>query len=279
LITPGKDITIPVQLNGANSPLTMFTFPNSYIGYQSLKRRIYQLSLTMDHAYTDDEPYYLSASYTWRHEFGNTDGTTSYASSQTGGVANTGATAYDGGLSAPGFLQGAAGNLADDIPTTLKVFGYYKFVHQENFLRGLRVGGAFTYYAGGPVNCLSSYPQNGTLAVGSNQLTNANAYYCNTVQNALAGNPVSSSIVYTRGSYTRLPSTKQVDLDIGYDWALGKNAFSVDLKVLNLFNNQTVTSYVDQITNGNGQFNANFMQPNTFQAGRVGQLVFRWQYD
>jgi hypothetical protein len=36
---------------------------------------------------------------------------------------------------------------------------------------------------------------------------------------------------------------------------------------------------VDQITNSNGQFNANFMQPNTFQAGRVGQLVFRWQYD
>jgi len=70
-----------------------------------------------------------------------------------------------------------------------------------------------------------------------------------------------------------------VDLDIGYDWALGKNAFSLDLKVLNLFNSQTVTSYVDQITNNNGQFNANFMQPNTFQAGRAGQLVFRWQYN
>ena len=279
LITPGKDITIPVQLNGPNSPLTMFTFPNSYIGYPSLHRRIYQLSLTMDHAYTNDEPYYLSASYTWRHAFGNTDGTTSYASSQTGGLANTGATAYDGGLSAPGFLQGAAGNLADDIPTTLKVFGYYKFAHQGNFLRGLRVGGAFTYYAGGPVNCLSTYPQNGNLAIGSNQVNNSNAYYCNTLQNALAGNPVSSSILYTRGSYTRLPSTKQVDLDIGYDWALGKNAFSLDLKVLNLFNSQTVTSYVDQITNNNGQFNANFMQPNTFQAGRAGQLVFRWQYN
>lgn len=286
LITPGKDITIPVQLNGADSPLTMFTFPNSYIGYPSLRRRIYQLSLTLDHAYSEDEPYYLSASYTWRHAFGNTDGTTSYASSNTigvsgntSGLANTGATAYDGGLSASGFLQGAAGDIADDIPSTLKVFGYYKFIHQDNLLRGLRVGGAFTYYAGGPVNCLSTYPQNGNLAIGQNQLNNSNAYYCNTLQNALAGNPVSSNILYTRGSYTRLPSTKQVDLDIGYDWALGKNAFSLDLKVLNLFNSQTVTSYVDQITNSNGQFNANFMQPNTFQPGRVGQLVFRWQYN
>lgn len=279
LITPGKDITIPVQLNGTNSPLTMFTFPNSYIGYPSLRRRIYQLSLTMDHAYSDDEPYYLSASYTWRHEFGNTDGTTSYAASNTNGVANTGATAYDGGLSAPGFLQGASGNLADDIPSTLKVFGYYKFVHQDNLLRGLRVGGAVMYYSGGPVNCLSVYPTSENLAVGSNQTGNSNAYYCNTLQNALNGNPVSSTIRYTRGSYSNLPSYKQVDLDVGYDWAVGKNAFSLDLKVLNIFNSQTVTSYVDNMTNGNGQFNANFMQPNTFQAGRVGQLVFRWQYD
>jgi hypothetical protein len=275
LITPGKDITIPVQLNGANSPLTMFTFPNSYIGYPSLTRRIYQLSLTMDHAYSDDEPYYLSASYTWRHEFGNTDGTTDYAS----GTGNTGATAYDGELSAPGFLQGATGNLADDIPSTLKVFGYYKFAHQDNFLRGLRLGGAVTYYQGGPIDCLSNYPASGNLMVGSNQTGNTNAYYCNTLQNALNGNPIASSIVYPRGSYGRLPAYKQVDLDIGYDWSLGKNAFSLDLKVLNLFNSQTVTSYNDNMTNSNGQFNASFMQPNTFQLGRVGQLVFRWQFD
>jgi hypothetical protein len=280
LITPGKDISIPVQLNGANSPLTQFTFPNSYIGYPSLKRRIYQLDLTMDHPYSDAEPYYLSASYTWRHEFGNTDGTTSYATYQNAqGVANTGATGYDGGLSAPGFLQGASGNLADDIPSTLKVFGYYKFAHWNTLLSGLRLGGAFTYYAGGPVNCVSTYPANGSGAIGINQTSNNNAYYCNTLQNALNGNPVSNSILYTRGSYARLPSTKQVDLDIGYDWAYGKNAFSLDLKVLNLFNSQTVTSYINQMTNGNGQFNANFMQPGTFQAGREGQLVFRWQYD
>jgi hypothetical protein len=275
LVTPGKDITIPVQLNGANSPLTMFTFPNSYIGYPSLRRRIYQLSLTMDHAYTEDEPYFLSASYTWRHEFGNTDGTTSYA----GGTGNTGATGYDGGLSGPGFLQGAGGNLADDIPSTLKVFGYYKFIHQDNLLKGLRVGGAFTYYAGGPVDCQSIYPTPDNLAIGSNQLSNNNAYYCNTLQNALKGNPLSTTIIYPRGSYGRLPSYRQVDLDIGYDWALGKNAFSLDLKVLNLFNSQTITSYVTNMTNGNGQFNASFMQPNTFQQGRVGQLVFRWQYN
>jgi hypothetical protein len=51
------------------------------------------------------------------------------------------------------------------------------------------------------------------------------------------------------------------------------------LKVLNLFNSQTVTAYVNQMTNSNGQFNANFMQPNNFQLGRTGQLVFRWQYN
>jgi hypothetical protein len=70
-----------------------------------------------------------------------------------------------------------------------------------------------------------------------------------------------------------------VDLDIGYDWSLRDNVFSLDLKVLNLFNQQSITSYVDQLTTGNGQFNANFMQPSTFQQGRVGQLVFRWQYN
>lgn len=275
LVTPGKDITIPVQLGGTGSPLTMFTFPNSYIGYPSLRRRIYQASLTLDHAYSDAEPYYLSASYTWRHMFGNTDGTTSYA----GGGNNTGATAYDGGLSAPGFLQGASGNLGNDIPSTFKVFGYYKFVHYGEFLKGLRVGGALTYYAGGPIDCLSVYPSSGSLAVGSNHTGNNNAFYCNTLQNALNGNPVSNTIVYTRGSYGWLPSYKQVDLDIGYDWAVDKNAFSLDLKVLNLFNSQTVTSYNTNMTNGSGQYNATFMQPSTFQLGRVGQLVFRWQFN
>lgn len=275
LITPGKDINIPVQLNGANSPLTMVNFPNSYIGFASLRRKIYQLSLSMDHGYSDDEPYYLSASYTWRHEFGNTDGTTSYI----GGGNNTGATGYDGNLNAPGFLEGAGGNLGNDIPSTLKVFGYYKFAHQANFLKGLRVGGALTYYEGGPVDCLSTYPNNGSLAIGSNQTGNVNAFYCNTLSNALNGHPVSNSVIYPRGSYGRLPSYKQVDLDLGYDWALGKNAFSLDLKVLNLFNSNTVTSYNANLTTGNGQFNPTFMQPNTFQQPRTGQLVFRWQYD
>jgi len=276
LITPGKDIVVPVQLNGVNSPLTTFTFPNSYLQTKSLSRRVYQLSLTMDHAYSDVEPYFLSASYTWRHEFGNTDGLTSYA----GGGNNTGATGYDGGLSSSGFQQGATGNLGDDIPATVKVFGYYKFIHQDNFLKGLRLGGALTFYKGGPVDCLSTYPdaEDGGL-VAKSQSGNNNAYYCNTLQNALNGSPTSASIIYPRGSYTRLPSYKQVDLDVGYDWSIDKNAFSVDLKVQNLFNNQSVTQYVTQLTNGNGQFNTNFMQPNAFQQGRVGQLVFRWQFN
>ncbi|MBD8899810.1 TonB-dependent receptor [Rhodanobacter sp. DHG33] len=274
LITPGKDITIPVQLNGPNSPLSMYTFPASYLGYPSLHRRIYQASLTLDHAYSDDEPYYLSASYTWRNEFGNTDGTTDYE----GGGNNTGATGYDGALSSSAFLQGAGGRLGDDIPSTFKVFGYYKFAHYGEFLKGLRVGGALTYYAGGPIDCLSNYPYPNSTDISSGQTNNNNAFYCNTLPNALNGNPTSNTIIYTRGSYGRLPSYKQVDLDIGYDWAYDKNSFSLDLKVMNLFNSQTVTSYNTNITNG-GQYNAAFMSPNTFQAGRVGQLVFRWQFN
>ncbi|MBD8871498.1 TonB-dependent receptor [Rhodanobacter sp. DHB23] len=276
LITPGKDITIPVQLNGSNSPLTMYTFPASYLGYPSLHRRIYQASLTLDHAYSDDEPYYLSASYTWRHEFGNTDGTTDYSQN---GTDNTGATGYDGALSSAAFLQGANGNLSDDIPSTFKVFGYYKFAHYGEFLKGLRLGGALTYYQGGPIDCLSNYPYPNSTDIGSGQTGNTNAFYCNTLANALNNNPNSPTVIYPKGSYGRLPAYKQVDLDVGYDWAYDKNAFSLDLKVLNLFNSQTVTAYNNQIQTGGGQYNPLFMSPNRFQAGRVGELVFRWQFN
>ena len=275
LITPGKDITIPVQLNGTNSPLSMYTFPASYIGYPTLKRRIYQASLTLDHAYSDAEPYYLSASYTWRHDYGNTDGTTDYV----GGGNNLGGTGYDGQLSSSAFLQGASGNLGNDIPSTFKVFGYYKFTHYGEFLKGLRVGGALTYYAGGPIDCLSNYPYPNSTDINPGSTGNTNAFYCNTLANARAGNPISNTILYPRGSYGTLPSYKQVDLDIGYDWAIDKNSFSLDLKVLNLFNSQTVTSYDTHITQGNGQYNATFMTPNSFQAPRMGELVFRWQFN
>lgn len=276
LFNPGSSLVIPIDLQGTGEKLTIVTIPNSYLGFEKPRRTTYQVTFTLDHAYSSQEPWYLSASYTWRHEFGNVDGVTSY-DQYTAYLSDPG---YNRSESVPAFTDGSGGNLNTDNINTLSIWGYYKFAH-VNWLRGalhgLRLGGAFKAMTGSPQNCFSSYPGQ---QLGSTDRIDPwggypHAFYCGTsLQKPLSLTP----IIY-RGHNGRTPAVTSFDIDIGYDWRYGPSKFSADLKVVNVFNTQPVEAYADNFTSADGSYNDLYGQPSYFQGARGARLVFRWDFN
>lgn len=256
LYNPGKSlyITLPVGAGGAQQRVRI---PNSYLGMPSPRRKNYQLTLTLDHAATPDQPWFLDVSYTWRHLFGNTSGPVNASGSASSNVFSNG---YDQSWQAPAFLDGAGGNLQSDARNSLKINGYYKLPY------GFRAGGSFSAATGVPLSCYNYYPypdDNRLPASGNSQAS----YYC-------AGRLV------PRGSAGKTSFFDQLDLDAGYDFAYHDNAFSLDLKMTNVLNRNAVIQK-NQIYNTNASAttpSATYMTPSLFQYPRETMLVFRWQY-
>lgn len=257
LYNPGKslDLTLPAGPGGA---LQRVVIPNSYLGMPHPERKTYQLTFTLDHPATAEEPWFLDVSYTWRHLFGNTSGAVNATGSQNSNVYSNG---YDQSWEAPAFLDGAGGNLQSDAKNTLKINGYYRFSY------GLRLGGMFTASSGVPLSCYSNYPypDDGRLPASGNS---QDSYYC--------GNQLIS-----RGHAGKTGFWDQLDMDIGYDWKLADNSFSLDLKVTNAFNRNAVLqkNQVYNVNVGDPNPSPTYMTPSLFQAPRSSMLVFRWQYN
>ena len=256
LYNPGKSLNITVPVGPGGSPQRV-TIPNSFLGMPSPKRKTYQLTFTLDHAPTAEEPWFLDASYTWQHLFGNTSGAVNATGSANSNVFSNG---YDQAWQAPAYLDGAGGNLQADARNTFKLNGYYKFPY------GLRLGGTLTASSGVPLSCYNFYPypdDNRLPASGNSQ----DSYYC-------------GGRLISRGSAGKTSFWDQLDLDAGYDWTIAGNAFSVDLKMTNVFNRNAVLQK-NQIYNSNASAtepSATYMTPSLLQYSRTTMLVFRWQY-
>ncbi|MHC1479441.1 TonB-dependent receptor [Frateuria aurantia] len=273
LFNPGSALVIPVDLTG-NGKLTDVTIPNSVLGYTKPRRKVYQLTMSIDHTPTDDQPWYLSASYTWRHMFGTVDGTTSYDQ----GTSGLGRSGYDDSWGAPGYTAGSGGDLNTDNRNNFKVYGYYKFKHSDwwgGALRGLRLGGDAMFMTGAPLSCLSIYPSSLTgssVAAGSSP-SEILAFYCG----SSATNPLALTTT-NRGHAGRLPSIWSLGIDIGYDWVYGSNKFSLDLKMDNVTNHQSVVERVNTYTNSDGSYDNLYGSASLYQTPRTSMMVFRWDF-
>jgi len=227
---PGRSIVLRDNLLG-NGSLEDITIPNSYLNMPPPERRYYDFTFTLQHARTDDEPYVISASYTWTHLYGNIDGYTNlteaggaYGSNIQGSVWP----GYSGVYGLQPFTAGFTGDLTGDVRDAFKLAGVYYFKN------GLRVGSVFNAHTGEPFSCLGTYPDPNnyvTLSWG------AWTHYCN-------------GEVVNQGSTWRAPFFWQMDLDIGYDLNMHGHKLSFDLNMNNVTNRQGVTSRVMQVDTG-----------------------------
>ncbi|WP_114240738.1 TonB-dependent receptor [Dyella sp. C9] len=258
---PGRSIVLRDDLNG-NGTLSDITIPNSYLQMPKARRNYYDLTFTLSHARSDDEPYFLSASYTWGHLYGNNDGYTNLTQQQT----DAGITAMpgqSGNYTFQQFTNGFNGNLAADIRNNFVLNGVYYWK------TGLRLGAVFNAHTGAAFSCLGIYPDpnNSTLS-GYGAVT----HYC-------GGN------LETQGSTWRPPFYMRLDMDLGYDLNFQRGGtLSLDLRVTNITNRQTVTSrYMLADAGGFNSNNVpipntNYLAINAYQPPRATYLYLRYTF-
>lgn len=252
---PGRPIVLRDDLD-ANGGQSSITIPNSYLQLPKARRNYYGVTLNLNHARSDSEPYFLSASYSWGHLYGNNDGYTNLTQTTTPQPGTSGNYVYRE------YTDGFGGNLAADIRHNLVLSGVYYWNN------GLSLGGVFNAHTGAAFSCLGIYPDPQNYV----STTGAYTHYCGGKLTPL-------------GSTWRAPTFLQLDLNLGYDVKLGPaGTLSLDLRVSNITNRQGVTSRVmtaDQgsfDTSGTPVANPYYMAVNGYQTPRSTYLYLRYTF-
>jgi hypothetical protein len=266
LFNPGRDIVLTDYLGGGNQ-LASIVIPNAYLGVPKAKRTYYDLNVQLEHAKSEQEPYYLSFNYTWAHAYGNEDGYSSesrviYGDATSSSVLQT--AGRSGNFNYPELIPGSSGPLASDVRHKLVVSGIYYWPN------GWRVSSLLTARTGAPYGCFGTYPS--AAAVQANPSLASVTHYCNGVLVPLNG-------------LGRYPFTWQWDLGVGYAWAMpGRHMLDLSLNITNVTNRQGVrTRYVSADTGNFGSQglptpDPSFLTVTALQAPRATQLVVRYTF-
>ncbi len=257
---PGSSIVLRDDLDN-NGVAQDITIPNSYLQMPKARRRFYDATLTLSHAYSVAQPYYLSASYTYTRLYGNWDGYTNLSANNSPNVAPT--PGQSGNYIFRQFSDGTSGNLAGDVRHRLLLSGYYYWKN------GLHAGAVYTAHTGAPFSCLGVYPDPNSPLINYGAVT----HYCGTGQ------------LVPEGSTWRAPFYWQLDVSVGYEIHFGHGQdLRIDFTVNNVTNRQQVTSR-QMISNG-ATFDANgqpkiseyYMSPIALQYPRNANLFIRYEF-
>ncbi|WP_049622152.1 TonB-dependent receptor [Frateuria defendens] len=251
---PGEPLNVRRDYDGDGKSETL-SIPASFYGVPKGQHKYYRLTLDLSHSRSAEEPYYLDISYTWAHEYGNTDGYLDLTRRTAGYIGQTSQFDF------PGVMQGATGDLSNDVRHSLTLSGVYYFS------TGLRLGSVLSMHTGEPLSCLGTYPNPDDPAYGYA------THYCD-------------GKLSTEGSAGRLPFFWALNASIGYDWTFGEhNKLSLDLQMQNVTNRQGITNRnqnYDQgylTDDGNLPPRSNSYGAPSWQAPRTTSLALRYTFD
>ena len=245
LYNPGGPLKANIDL-GDGKGLTPLTIPADALGFEKPKRIYKALEFTFNRAW--DGVWSVQGSYVLASSKGNTEG---YVKSDIG--------QDDAGISQdwdyPGLMQGASGYLPNDRRHTIKAWGSYQLTPEW------RVGANALVQSGRPLNCLGYY--NGDLdsvSIGYG----AASFYC-------------GGTLHPRGSFGRLGWTKEIGLQLTYlpKWLKGA---TLQMDVLNAFNNRTVSSVEEAGENGVNSPSPTYLQPIGIQNPRTFRFMAQYEF-
>lgn len=244
MFNPGRGLDINIDLTG-DGTLTPVHLSAADLGMPKAKRTYDAVQFTFERAW--DRTWYLSGSYTWSKNKGNTEGLVKSDIGQT----DTGTTQD---FDFPELMEHAYGYLPNDRRHSFKAYGAFKPMEDLTF------GSTFTLQSGRPENCIGVHPVNDP---GGYQ----NSYfYCE-------GKAV------PRGSVGRTPWTWSLGANLAYQPS-SVQGLRVQFDVLNLFNNSkpTVVREVGETGNGGSVRNTTYLIPRQFQTPRSARLEVQYDF-
>ncbi|MBL8299659.1 MAG: TonB-dependent receptor [Rhodanobacteraceae bacterium] len=247
MLNPGFDADLYLDVNN-DGKLTRHRVPARYFGLPRAKRNYNSAEFVLEHTYADN--WYLRASYTWSHSYGNTEGLVRTDNGQED-AGNT--TSFD----RPGLMDGGYGDLPNDHRHLFKAHGYVD-VSEE-----WRLGFNWWSQSGRPLNCFGVYPEDGPDTEAA--AYGAASFYCGGRLNP-------------RGSRGRMGWVHNLDLGVQYvpQWGDGRLTLAAD--VFNVFNSHGVVERQETGETDDRTPEPSFGLPLTYQSPRIVRLSLRYAF-
>ena len=252
---PGKDMTVNVDSDCDGKLDGLTTFSADELGYPEAERTYYAVSLDIERAW--DDVWMLSASYTWSHSYGNSEGLVKSDNGQD-----------DAGMTSdfdfPELMDGAYGNLANDRRHMFKAFGAYAIT--EN----LTASANLSIESGRPRNKFgNSYPGIGELDYGEGYYScTAN---CGDLDNAtFEFNP--------RGTAGETDWVTRLDLGLAYTARVSELDLKLRADVYNVLGSDHVRRYGENYEDGIGEVDPTYGIATSWQTPRYVQFSLSFDY-
>ncbi len=239
LTNPGSDISMFWDMDG-DGTLDPITLTAEDLQFPEASRKYYAAELFVEKVF--DGKWSLQASYTWSHNYGNTEG---YVRSDNGQDDAGITSAFD----SLGLMEGAYGNLPNDRRHQFKVFGAYSITDE------IQVGANVLLQSGRPMNSFALHPSEEVA-----QGYGAEAFY-----------DVDGNLV-PRGSLGTTPWVFNVDFSVAYRPKWAGDRLTLGLDIFNILNRRSTTEVYELATYETGEVNPRFMLPTSWQTPRYIRL-------
>lgn len=212
LFNPGRDLTFMADVKGDGNYVPV-TLTRDDLQMPPAIRKYYAITLELEHTYANK--WFMNASYTWSHNYGNFEGWVKSDNEQN-----------DPGISAafdyPSFMDNTYGNLPNDRRHVFKVYGFYQATDE------FTVGFNALLQSGRPISRTGQ--DLGQLGVSGYQ---------------------GSNLLLPRGSLGNTPWTSQLDLSFRYRPKYFHKQLTLSVDVFNVFNFQTPQKYYELYEDSN----------------------------
>lgn len=221
IINPGSGATFNIDVDG-DGTLEHVVLTKQDLGEPKARRKTYMAILTLTKAWSNN--WYMRASYTWLHNFGNTEGL--IKSDFTNAQLNTGTTED---FDFPLIMEGAGGNLPNDRASTFKLYGAWR-TNNHNWT----FSGNLFVQTGRPKTCQGVNP-----ALFQPKYKSVWAYGGTSGFQACHGHLV------PRGSLGFLPTMWHMDLGVAYT-PQAVPGLKLAMYVVNVFDRHTPVKLMEQ---------------------------------
>ncbi|SET62065.1 TonB-dependent receptor [Thalassotalea agarivorans] len=251
LNNPGSDLDISYDFDGDGTVERVF-IPADYIQLPPPERKYGAIENTL--AGNVGDTFYYSASYTWSHSWGNTEGLVRTDNGQ----ADPGwTTSYDYAE----LMDNSNGNLPNDRRHSIKFNGSYYFTE------AFSVGFNARITSGAPISKFARHPYGvDSCAAGSPWEECNGAYYDHVSFYDASGNPA------PRGYFGTTDWIKDLDLSAMYETDLAGGNLMLKATVYNVFNFDTQTT----VQNTHARDGANGIEVNPNWGMTTGRLGARY---
>lgn len=263
LVNPGRGATITLSdpVNG-ESTLRTVNFTAAELGYPTARRSYKAMTFEAHRAF--DGVWSLDMSYTYSKTIGNYEG----GVKTDNGQSDTGLTTD---FDQPGLVNGTYGYSPNDKRHAFKVAGSYQ-------LGPVIVGGNFQAYAPRRYGCLGQVPldvDQYAYAYGAAGL------YCQVnTDGSINTDPAITAPVQLvrRGSVFKSDWLFVNDVDVSYNFEIGKASMTLRASVFNVFNRKAKLNLNEYGTNGEGVASPYYQTVTERQAGRNARLQLAFNF-